>query len=56
MDLSHFLWAGPILLVNKQSQGLFAAFCGTMLDPLVVKDSFLRGCPIFSQKVAKSRP
>ena len=27
-----------------------------MVDPLVVKDSFLRGSPIFSQKVAKGHP
>ena len=32
--------------------GRFATF-GKMIDPLVVKDSFLRGSPIFSQKVAK---
>ena len=29
--------------------GLFATFCGELFDPLVVKDSFLRGSPIFSQ-------
>ena len=33
--------------------GLFATFGGKMIDPLVVKDSFLRGSPIFSQQVAK---
>ena len=27
-----------------------------MVEPLVVKDSFLRGSPIFSQKVAKRPP
>ena len=35
--------------------GLFATF-GKMIDPLVVKDSFSRGSPIFSQKVAKRPP
>ena len=35
---------------------LLAAFGGKMVDPLVVKDSFLRGSPIFSQQVAKRPP
>ena len=33
--------------------GSFATFCGQLINPLVVKDSFLRGSAIFSQKVAK---
>ena len=37
---------------------LFAALCDTNIEPLVVKDSFLRGwpffLPIFAQKVAAS--
>ena len=33
--------------------GLLAAFGGKLIDPLVVEDSFLRGSPIFLQKVAK---
>ena len=36
--------------------GLFATLGGKMIDPLVVKDSFLRGSPIFSQKVATRPP
>ena len=32
------------------------AFCGKIIDPLVVKDPFLRGSPIFSQKAAKNIP
>ena len=36
--------------------GLFATFCGKLFDPHVVKDSFLRGSPILSQKVAKRPP
>ena len=32
---------------------LFATVGGKMIDPLVVKDSFFEGSPIFSQKVAK---
>ena len=37
-------------------EGLFAAFCGKMINPLVVKDSFLRGSQFFSPKVAKKTP
>ena len=38
---------------NRTQGGLFATFCGRMLDP-AVKDSFLRGSPIFSQQVARN--
>ena len=35
---------------------LFATFGGKMIEPVAVKDSFLRGSPTFSQKVAKRPP
>ena len=38
---------------NGQGGGLFTTFCGKLFDPLVVKDSFLRGSARFSPKVAK---
>ena len=42
--------------VQQDQGGLFATFGGQLVDPLVVKDSFLRGSPIVPQKVAKKRP
>ena len=47
-QLDHLLMFG-----GYPNRVLFAAFCGKMIDPLVVKDSFLRGSPTFSQEVAK---
>ena len=43
-------------LLGCSQGGLFATFGGKMIGPLVVKDSFLRGSPNFSQKVAKKTP
>ena len=37
-------------------EDLFATSCGKLIDPLVVKDSFLRGSPNFSQKVSTRSP
>ena len=39
--------------VQQEQFLLVATFYGKLIDPLVVKDSFLRGSPILSQKVAK---
>ena len=50
--------APPTRLANHKNpvqEGLLATFGGKMMDPLVVKDSFLRGSPIFSQQVAKKK-
>ena len=41
---------------GAQTRILLATFCGQLLDPLVVKDSFLRKPPIFSEKAAKRPP
>ena len=44
------------LAVSVAGVSFFATFYGKMIDPLVVKDSFLRGSPIFWTKVAKRHP
>ena len=51
MDQTGRLWPG-----FKIREGLFASSYGKMIDPLVVKDSFLRKSHFSSQKVANRPP
>ena len=51
----RILFFAVCVCVFKQG-GLFATFGGKLIDPLVVKDSFLGVSQIFSEKVAKGPP
>ena len=41
---------------GDQTGGPFATFCRKMIDPLVVKDAFLRGSPISHERWQKDSP